>query len=83
MVVATYSITDERARAVDFAGPYYVAGQDLLVRKDDSSITGPDALTGKKVCSVTGSTSIKTVAGEVRRGSRCRSTTYTECVQRC
>jgi glutamate transport system substrate-binding protein len=63
-VVATYSITDKRKAEVDFAGPYFVAHQDLLVRKDDSSITGPDSLNGKKLCSVTGSTSAQRVKDE-------------------
>jgi len=44
--VGTYSITDKRKEQISFAGPYYVAGQDLLVRKDDTSITGPDSLAG-------------------------------------
>ena len=61
MILATYSITDERKNAVSFAGPYFVAGQDLLVRKDDHSITGPEDLNGKRLCSVTGSTSAATV----------------------
>ena len=61
MILATYSITDERKNAVSFAGPYFVAGQDLLVRKDDHSINGPDDLNGKRLCSVTGSTSAATV----------------------
>lgn len=64
MIFATYSITDERKEKVDFAGPYYVAGQDLLVRADDTSITGPDSLDGKKLCSVTGSTSAQRVKDE-------------------
>ncbi len=59
--VGTYSITDKRKALVSFAGPYFVAGQDLLVRKDDTSITGPETLKGKKVCSVTGSTPIQKV----------------------
>ena len=63
-VVATYSITDKRKAEVDFAGPYFIAHQDLLVRKDDSSITGPDTLNGKKLCSVTGSTSAQRVKDE-------------------
>jgi glutamate transport system substrate-binding protein len=54
MVVASYSITPEREAAIDFAGPYFVAGQDLLVRADDESITGPLSLTGKTVCTTTG-----------------------------
>ena len=44
MILATYSISDSRKKSVDFAGPYYVAGQDLLVRADETSITGPDSL---------------------------------------
>lgn len=65
MIFATYSITDERKQRVSFAGPYFVAGQDLLVRKDDSSITGKDSLSGKKLCSVTGSTSAEKVKKDV------------------
>lgn len=58
IVVATYTINDKRKERIDFAGPYYVAGQQIMVRNDDSSITGPDAFKdgSKKVCSATGST---------------------------
>jgi glutamate transport system substrate-binding protein len=59
--VGTYTITDKRKASVSFAGPYFQAGQDLLVRKSDTSITGPETLKGKKVCSVTGSTPIQRV----------------------
>lgn len=80
LVVASYSITDDRRKVVSQAGPYYETGQQLLVRSDDSSINGPDDLTGKKVCSVTGSTSIKTV--EEKYGAQpAPFSTYTECVQ--
>ena len=57
MILATYSITDERKKAVSFAGPYFVAGQDLLVRKDETGIDGPKDLNGKRLCSMTGTTS--------------------------
>jgi glutamate transport system substrate-binding protein len=57
MVVATYTINDERKKLVDFAGPYYVAGQDIMVEKGNPlGIEGPEDLAGKKVCSVEGST---------------------------
>ncbi|MFC7545483.1 glutamate ABC transporter substrate-binding protein [Plantactinospora sp. GCM10030261] len=58
MVVATYTINDKRKERIAFAGPYYEAGQNIMVRKDDTSITGPDSFKDgtKKVCSVTGST---------------------------
>lgn len=58
IVVATYTINDARKERIDFAGPYYVAGQQIMVRADDDSITGPEDFESgdKKVCSVTGST---------------------------
>ena len=59
VVVATYTINDKRKERVTFAGPYYQAGQDIMVGKDDTSITGPESFKtnpGSKVCSVTGST---------------------------
>lgn len=58
-VVATYTINDERKQRISFAGPYYVAGQMLMVKSDNDTITGPDDLKANpdaKVCSVTGST---------------------------
>jgi len=61
IVVATYTINDDRKKVVDFAGPYYVAGQDILVKKANTTITGVDSLAGKKVCTVQGSTSLTNV----------------------
>jgi glutamate transport system substrate-binding protein len=80
LVLASYSITDERRGAVGQAGPYYVTGQQLLVGKDDNSIKGPEDLDGKKVCSVEGSTSIKTVE-EKYGAAPAPFATYSECVQ--
>lgn len=60
-IAASYSINDERAEKVDFAGPYLLAHQDVLVRADDDSITKPADLNNKKLCSVTGSTSAQNV----------------------
>ncbi|WP_016696726.1 glutamate ABC transporter substrate-binding protein [Actinoalloteichus spitiensis] len=62
--VGTYTINDGRKEQIDFAGPYYIAGQDLLVRGDDDSINGPEDLEGKKVCSAQGSTPIQRVREE-------------------
>ena len=57
LVVATYTINDARKERISFAGPYYVAGQSILVLAGNpENIQGPDDLTGKKVCTVTGST---------------------------
>ncbi|MCZ2813691.1 glutamate ABC transporter substrate-binding protein [Modestobacter sp. VKM Ac-2979] len=57
MVVATYTINDSRKELIDFAGPYYEAGQDIMVAAGNPlGIEGPDDLAGQNVCSVEGST---------------------------
>lgn len=60
-IAASYSINDERLAKVDFAGPYLLAHQDILVRADDDSIKSPKDLNNKKLCSVTGSTSAQNI----------------------
>src|SRR3990170_3154839 len=77
LVLASYSITDERRAVVGQAGPYYVTGQQLLV-KSDSDIDSLDDVKGTEVCSVTGSTSLENIEkeGATPRGFD----TYSECV---
>ncbi|MGV9252891.1 glutamate ABC transporter substrate-binding protein [Streptomyces sp. NPDC003697] len=60
-IAASYSITPARQQKVDFAGPYLLAHQDVLIRADDDSIKTPSDLNSKKLCSVTGSTSAQNV----------------------
>ncbi|WP_431992617.1 glutamate ABC transporter substrate-binding protein [Streptomyces albogriseolus] len=60
-IAATYSITPERQETVDFAGPYLLAHQDVLLRADDDKIKSPEDLNNAKLCSVTGSTSAQNV----------------------
>ncbi|GCD21877.1 glutamate ABC transporter substrate-binding protein [Cellulomonas algicola] len=81
MIFATYSITDKRKEVVSFAGPYFVAGQDLLVAADDDSISGPEDLEGKNLCSVTGSTSAQRIKDEYAAGTNLlEQPGYAECV---
>jgi glutamate transport system substrate-binding protein len=67
-VVAAYSITDKRKEKVTFAGPYFQTGQGTLVRFTDNEIQGPETLNGKKLCSVSGSTSAQKVKTEFAQG---------------
>ncbi len=63
-VVATYTINDERKERITFAGPYYEAGQMLMVAADNDAIETPEDLADNpdaKVCSVTGSTPSETI----------------------
>ncbi|MFE7779103.1 glutamate ABC transporter substrate-binding protein [Streptomyces sp. NPDC057445] len=64
-IVASYSINDKRLAKVDFAGPYLLAHQDVLIRADDNTITKPEDLNKKKLCSVTGSTSATNVKEKI------------------
>jgi len=56
IVAATYTINDKRKEVVSFAGPYYLAGQSILVLADNDTIESEEDLVGQPVCSVTGST---------------------------
>jgi glutamate transport system substrate-binding protein len=80
LVVATYTINDERKQKVSFGGPYYIAGQDLLV-PTDSTITGPESLAGKKVCSVAGSTPAKRIKTEYPQAQLQEFDAYSKCVE--
>jgi glutamate transport system substrate-binding protein len=79
--VGTYSITSARKEKISFAGPYFIAGQDLLVRKDNTAITGPDSLAGKKVCSATGSTSIQRIRDKYPKAQTVEFEKYSQCVE--
>ena len=80
-IVGTYSITPERKQKISFAGPYFIAGQDLLVRSDETGITGPETLTGKKLCSVKGSTSAAKVKDKFPGVQLQEYDTYSKCVE--
>lgn len=79
-IAATYSITPERQQKVDFAGPYLLAHQDLLVKKDADIAKGTD-LNGKNLCSVTGSTSAQNVQKTIApKANLKQNSTYSECI---
>ncbi|GAA1945961.1 glutamate ABC transporter substrate-binding protein [Agromyces allii] len=79
LVVATYTINDDRKKVISFAGPYYLAGQSILVLADNDDITSEDDLVGQPVCSVTGSTpaaNLKELGAEVLE-----TDTYSNCLE--
>ena len=81
-VVATYTINDKRKEVVDFAGPYYVAGQDIMVAKGNpEAIAGPDDLAGKKVCSVTGSTPAENIRTNYPDAELTEFDVYSKCAE--
>jgi glutamate transport system substrate-binding protein len=81
LVIATFSMTDERAKEVSFAGPYFVAHQDLLVRRNDT-ISGPETLDGRILCAASGTTSADYVTKTYRGKIKLRQVpTFSECVR--
>ncbi|MFH9262849.1 glutamate ABC transporter substrate-binding protein [Streptomyces sp. NPDC017546] len=78
--VGTYTINDMRKKLVGFAGPYYMAGQGLLVRTDENDINGPQDLAGKTVCSAAGSTPYQRIAADYPRATLVAYDTYSICV---
>ncbi|MDX2920581.1 MULTISPECIES: glutamate ABC transporter substrate-binding protein [Streptomyces] len=78
--VGTYTINDMRKKLVGFAGPYYMAGQGLLVRTDENDINGPQDLAGKTVCSAAGSTPYQRIAADYPKATLVAYDTYSICV---
>ena len=81
IVVATYTINADRKKIVDFAGPYYQAGQSIMVLQDNNDINGPDDLAGKKVCSVQGSTPAKNMAAKYPQAQLQLTDAYSNCLE--
>ncbi|NUP67012.1 MAG: glutamate ABC transporter substrate-binding protein [Nonomuraea sp.] len=88
IIFATYSITEERKAKVSFGGPYVIAHQDIMVRKDDATINAPQDLKGKKICKAAGSNSYKRVTDPPPDGkldidaTTVDAANYSECVQK-
>lgn len=80
-VVATYTISPERKDEVAFAGPYYVAGQSLMTRKDDVDIASVRDLADKHVCSVEGSTAADTIVTLAPEASLALFDDYSDCLE--
>lgn len=80
LYVGTYSITDKRKKLVDFAGPYFITGQGLLVAKDNTDIKSEKDLAGKNVCSATGSTPIQNIRDNFPEANAKEFDLYSKCV---
>ncbi|MDW6066322.1 glutamate ABC transporter substrate-binding protein [Streptomyces sp. FXJ1.4098] len=80
-VVASYAMTDAREKRIDFAGPYLEAHQDVLIRRDNTSVGTAQDLNGRKVCAVTGSVSALNVRTKFAPQAQVRErATYALCL---
>src|SRR5918998_921517 len=63
-----------------FAGPYYEAGQDIMVATGNPlAIEGPDDLAGKRVCSVEGSTPAQNIRDNYPEAQLTLFDVYSKC----
>ncbi|QTX06216.1 glutamate ABC transporter substrate-binding protein [Agromyces archimandritae] len=82
MILATYTINEKRDEVIDFAGPFFVAGQDVLVPADADDIKGPEDLNGKTLCAVEGSNSTERLRDEYAKEAQLYpAQTYSECIE--
>ncbi len=63
LVLASYSITEDRRKLVGQTGPYMVTGQQVLVTTD-SEVESIEDLQGEEVCAAAGSTSLLNIEAE-------------------
>ncbi|HIW92172.1 MAG TPA: transporter substrate-binding domain-containing protein [Candidatus Corynebacterium avicola] len=81
MIAASYSINAGRLDAVDFAGPYMVTHQGLMVDANNT-ITGLDDIPdGTHLCSVSGSTPAQQVKAELPSVQLQEFDTYAACAE--
>ncbi|TDD76495.1 glutamate ABC transporter substrate-binding protein [Actinomadura rubrisoli] len=81
LVLASYSITPDRAKLVTFGGPYYVAHQDIMVRATENRVRGVRDLAGRRMCQASGSVSTDRITKGLGIQPRLvQSPSYSECV---
>lgn len=81
IVIATYTINDDRKKVISFAGPYYLAGQSILTLKSNTDIQVSDDLAGKRVCTAQGSTPEKNLLDNFPDTEVVPFGTYSECIE--
>ncbi len=62
-ILSAVTITDDRKKVYDFSEPYINAGQAVVVRADETAITGDQDLSGKTVGAQIGTTGAFAVQG--------------------
>lgn len=64
IAISDMTISEERAKSVDFSNPYYIAGSGLVVNTDNTNITSFKDLEGKRIGVSIGSTGAE-IAGKI------------------
>jgi polar amino acid transport system substrate-binding protein len=80
IVVMTITITPEREEIISFSRPYYLAGQSILVRRHNRSVSSLRDLSGKRVCVIAGSTSIPTLMEKAPQATQVQAPSAGDCL---
>jgi glutamate transport system substrate-binding protein len=80
LVIATFSITQDRAHQIYFTGPYAKTYQGFLVRKNDSRIKTLADLHGKRACAWEGTNSLQVLQKQVPDVVAATTSTADQCV---
>src|SRR5919107_987874 len=81
VILSTMTINEERVGQIEFSDPYYIAKGRILVKKDNSEITGVDTLAGKNVCTALGSTYEATLKEQAPEAKLKLVDSYSECLE--
>jgi glutamate transport system substrate-binding protein len=81
LILSTMTINEERVGQIEFSDPYYIAKGRILVKKDNSDITGVDSLAGKNVCTALGSTYEATLKEQAPDAKLKLVDSYSECLE--
>jgi len=80
IVIATFTINEDRKKQIDFSDVYFKTGQKILVKKDNTSIKEVADLNGKNVCSAKGSTSETNIRAKAPQANLNLQDTYPPCL---
>lgn len=80
IVIEVMTITPERAEEVNFSRPYYIAGQSILVQRNNRSVSNFRDLATARVCTVPTSTSAETLVERSPTTELTFNTSFAACV---
>jgi glutamate transport system substrate-binding protein len=81
VILSTMTINEERVGQIEFSDPYFIAKGRILVKKDNSEITGVDSLAGQSVCTALGSTYEATLKKQAPDAKLKLVDSYSECLE--
>jgi ABC-type amino acid transport substrate-binding protein len=81
LILSTMTINEERVGQINFSDPYFIAKGRILVKEDNSEITGVDSLAGKSVCTALGSTYEATLKAQAPDAKLKLVDSYSECLE--